>query len=346
MPTPSTTSEPTNLHLPELIQGRWASAVVLTYGAELTFFQRYLAPQLSQVPLRLILTDGSHLPDLMRSAAEEPELSRQVNRSYIVAPIRHPRAAHAKIILLSGPSTGRLLIGSGNLGPQGYTTPGELWHVYRYDEANTEHLREFAVVRDLIDMLGQDGLLDPPVLEVLAQTWRRSPWIHATPTSTSTPAQPATIRHNRDVPLARAFVDAIAALGQPVQILTVYAPFYDSDAGALAYLLQQLKPRRVRVLLRHDTSVEASALGRTLQTASFELFDVKVITDECTYLHAKWLHASTADHEVLLTGSANLSRPALLNTWTEGNIEAGVLQVRPRGGFDHLYTPFEPDANP
>jgi hypothetical protein len=340
MPTPAATSEPTSLKLPEQISGKWASAVILTYGAQLSFFQRYLIPQLSQVPLRLILADGSHLPDLMRNVAEETELLRQVNRSYLVAPIRHPRAAHAKIILLAGPSTGRLLVGSGNLGPQGYTTPGELWHVYSYDETNTQHLLEFAAVRDLIDTLGKDGLLDPPVLEVLSQTWRLSPWIPASAPSTTTPAQPVAIRHNHDVPLARAFLDAIAVLGQPVQTLTVYAPFYDSDAGALAYLLQQLKPHLVRVLLRHDTSVNPNALTKTLKTANAtELFDVTVSTDEGTYLHAKWLHATTADHDVLLTGSANLSRPALLSTWDQGNIEAGVIQVRPHGGFDHLYTP-------
>ncbi len=340
MRTPAVTPEPTKLKLPDLIQGKWASAIILTYGADLSFFQRYLTPQLSQVPLRLILADGSHLPELLRNAAEEAGLLRQINRSYLVAPIRHPRAAHAKIILLAGPSTGRLLIGSGNLGPQGYTTPGELWHVYSYDATNTQHLAEFVAVRDLLDAFGRDGLLDPPVLEVLAKSWRLSPWIPASATSPQPQAQPVGIRHNQHVPLARGFLDAVAVLGKPVDTLTVYAPFYDSDAGALAYLLQQLKPQRVRVLLRHDTSVNPKALTKTLQTATAtELFDVTVSADEGTYLHAKWLHATTADHDVLLTGSANLSRPALLSTWEQGNIEAGVLQVRPHGGFDDLYRP-------
>ena len=58
--------------LPELIQGPWTSLVVLTYGADLTFFDSHLLRQLSQVPLRIILADSVRLAETLREAAAAP----------------------------------------------------------------------------------------------------------------------------------------------------------------------------------------------------------------------------------------------------------------------------------
>src|SRR5215211_4315452 len=90
-----------SLVLPELIQGPWTSLVVLTYGADLTFFDSHLLRQLSHVPLRVILADGRCLAETLRGDAATGQLHRHANRSYLVAPIRHARPAHAKVVLLT-----------------------------------------------------------------------------------------------------------------------------------------------------------------------------------------------------------------------------------------------------
>ncbi len=170
--------------------------------------------------------------------------------------------------------------------------------------------------------------------DTLNAIWREAPWLAPAPTVDTA------LRDNSAAPLAAQFIDAVRSLGEPVHELTVHAPFYDTDAGALRHLLDQLTPDRVRVLLRPDTSVDPKTLTATLRAArSAQLFRLAVTGDEATYIHAKWLHATTATHEVMLTGSANLSRPALLTTGSVGNLEAGILQTRARGGFDHLYQP-------
>src|SRR5947199_9693614 len=101
-----------SLVLPELIQGPWTSLVVLTYGADLTFFDSHLLRQLSQVPLRIILADSVCLAETLREAAATGQNHKHANRSYLVAPIRHARAAHAKVVLMTSKGAGRLLIGS------------------------------------------------------------------------------------------------------------------------------------------------------------------------------------------------------------------------------------------
>lgn len=334
MPGPRAAQAGPSIVLPNLIQGPWTSLLVLTYSANLAFFENQLLRQLSQVPLRLVLADDQRLGETLREAADTGQRLRNANRSYLLAPIRHSHAAHTKLILLSRANAGRLLIGSGNLGQDGYASPGELWHAYGYDEQNTQHLNEFAAAREMIDSLASESLLDPPLRDTLGAIWREAPWLPASPTGSPE------IRHNHSTPLAQQFIDAVKAIGEPVHELTVHAPFYDTKAEALRHLIQQLNPDRIRVLLRADTSVDPQALTAVLLSANaFNLFTVSVTGDENTYIHAKWLNATTASHEVMLSGSANLSRPALLSTWATGNLEAGILHIRPAGAFDELYAP-------
>ena len=59
--------------------------------------------------------------------------------------------------------------------------------------------------------------------------------------------------------------------------------------------------------------------------------------EPAAYIHAKWVHLIHPDTETLLTGSANLSRSALLRSSFNGNIEIGVVSTRPAGTFDGLY---------
>jgi hypothetical protein len=318
--------------LPQLIQGPWTSLVVLTYGADLTFFESHLLRQLSQVPLRILMADDVCLAETLSEAAATGQSHKQANRSYLVAPIRHARAAHAKVVLLTSNGAGRLLIGSGNLSQNGYATPGELWHVYSYDESNTAFADEFAAARQFIDTMAKEHLLDPPVCEALSTAWSLAPWL------SSTPVTETTIRDNHTTPLATQFVKAVTVTGQPVQQLTVHAPFYDTDAKALRLLIDQVSPRHVRVLLRKDTSVNPKTLLRALDGTSAQLLEVSVRNDD-TYIHAKWIHAATPDHDILLTGSPNLSGPALLSDWAGGNIEAGVIQSLARDDVDELYQP-------
>src|SRR6185437_6091719 len=109
---------------------------------------------------------------------------------------------------------------------------------------------EFAAVRHLIDRMAKAKLLDPPVCEALSTAWTEAPWLPGMPAGSTT------IRDNHSTSLAAQLVDAVTATGQPVQELTVHAPFYDSRTKALRFLIDQLSPKHVKVLLRADTSLD------------------------------------------------------------------------------------------
>ena len=323
---------PTSGHLvvPELLQGQWSSALILTFGADLGFFESRLLSQLAAVPLRVILADDERLNEKFTEAAETGQSLRRANRTYVAAAIRHSGSAHAKVILLTAEREGVLVVGSGNLGHDGYASPGELWNVFRYHDDDPRHLSEFVAIRGLLTELGARGLLDPPVVELLQDIWGTAPWIPEA--SESMPD----LHHNLDVPLIDQLVSAI---DEPVEDLVMHAPFHDADSAAASALIRRLSPAKVTMLVSKKTSVDPQKLRRALRTAAASATELVEVRDHPgTYIHAKWIHAVGAKNEVLLTGSANLSRAALLNSASTGNIEVGVIRRRTRGAFDSLYT--------
>ncbi|MTB73131.1 hypothetical protein GGG17_14395 [Arsenicicoccus sp. MKL-02] len=68
---------------------------------------------------------------------------------------------------------------------------------------------------------------------------------------------------------------------------------------------------------------------------------VQVKSEPGAYIHAKWVHLIHGDSETLLSGSANLSRTALLRSAENGNVELGVITHGGRGAFDSLYAHLE-----
>ena len=315
--------------IPELLQGQWTTALICTFGVNLTFFETRLMSQLAQVPLRIILADDQQLASSLGEAARTGQRHRLANKAYVAAPIRHPRAAHGKLMLLLGPVSGRLIVGSGNLGYDGYASPGELWHVFAYSDDQRQHLNEFAAARSFIDGLASGQLLDPPVVELLHAAWGAATWLPQAPTA------PATICSNLDRPLIEQLRDLAP---DPVTELVAHAPFHDADCAALQELITTFEPKQVRLLVTEATSADPASISRTLGGDTNRIIELVQVKDEpAAYIHAKWVHLIHSDTETLLTGSANLSRSALLRSSSNGNIEIGVVSTSPAGTFDGLY---------
>ena len=318
-----------SLVIPELLQGQWTSAIICTFTANLTFFETRLVSQLAQVPLRAILADTRQLTEKFGEAARTNQRHRLANKAYVAAPIRHPHAAHGKMMLLLGPTAGRLIVGSGNLGYDGYAAPGELWHVFEYTDEEPRHVSEFGAARAFIDGLATRRLIDPPIVELVHTAWSKATWLPPSP-----PAPPSMTSN-----LDRALIDQLRdAATDPVEELVVHAPFHDADCAALQQLIVSFKPSRVRLLVTVGTSADPEAIQRVLATASKATVEHVYVKDEpAAFIHAKWVHLKHRNSETLLTGSANLSRSALLRSAHGGNIEIGIISSGPVGAFGALY---------
>ncbi|NLE61567.1 MAG: hypothetical protein GX616_24710, partial [Planctomycetes bacterium] len=236
------------------------------------------------------------------------------------------------MILLTQPKAGRLLVGSGNLGLNGYASGGELFAQYDYGVESPEHLGAFLNAWDLVEGVWARGYI--PGLQArrrLDHLFERTPWLMGTAPETRRP-----VRHN----LTESFLDQLATAvgGRVVEELWVLSPFLDREAAALDQMLSVLQPRLAVILVQPKaTSLDPTNLQRVLDRYP-GMCEVRPVTrgDEIPYIHAKLYLAKLRDAAVCLQGSPNLSQVAMLLTGPQGNIELANLVEGPRQAFDHL----------
>jgi hypothetical protein len=317
------------LRLPEALAGPYEHAVICTYGAHLAFLEHDLWRKLGRARNRILLADDLQLAAALNDAAAAGTPLRHLNVNYVAAPITNPNAAHAKLILLTGPDAGLLLVGSGNLGMNGYASQGELFCHYQYRDDDPSHLAAFHTIRQLLDELAARGYLNPTASQHLDKVWADTAWLYAAAPDARRP-----VRHNLDM----ALLDQLAAEAADAAIdeVVVHAPFYDERCQALQWLLDALSPRRVTVLVQeHETNVDANALTKVLEgrPATVRTATAPV---EGTYLHAKFVLVRQRRRAVLLQGSPNLSLAALCLADPAGNLELANLLTGPPDAFDEL----------
>ena len=316
--------------VPTLFDGDWDSVLICTYGADLTFYERDLWRQLERARNRVIFADGRQIARKLVDVEGRAHL-RQVNRTYVLAPVHVDHAAHAKLVLLLREDRGLLAVGSGNLGMDGYASQGECFTTYRWSEEQPEHLGAFIAAKDFLGEILDRGLVDDVIRPRVHQAWQDAPWIYGT-----APIGVASVRHNLDAPLLDQLIDEID--GRTVDELVVHAPFYDHRCRALSELIERASPQQLQVLLQERiTSVDPKRLAKVLESADC-VVDVRSVQaqENGTFLHAKFVIARCGDVAICLQGSPNLSTPALLQTFPAGNIELANLLIGQRGEFDHL----------
>lgn len=318
------------LQLPTLFDGDWDSALIVTYGADLEFYERDLLRQLARARNRIVLADARQVSRKLADPLVREQL-RQVNRTYVLAPLRVERAAHAKLILLLTEDRGLLAVGSGNLGMNGYASQGECFTTHRWTHEEPDSITEFLAARSFLDELGTLGLVDEVIQTRMKQAWANAPWLYGSPG-----AESPRVRSNLTVSFLDQFVDAIGRMA--VDELVIHAPFYDHGCRALAELIRRTSPAKVQILLQERlTSVDPDRLAATLSNASAEVEVRSVQAEEKgTFLHAKFLIARSGQGAVCLQGSPNISSPALLDAYPAGNIELANVLTGDRRAFDHL----------
>ena len=316
--------------IPKLFDLAWNSVIIATYGADLEFFERVLLRQLNTTRNRVIFSDGRQATRWWTESDSRTQL-RNVNRTYVSAPIRSSGAAHAKLIMLLNADRGMLAVGSGNLSMNGYASQGECFTRYSWSEDDQSQIGEFLAARSFIDQICEQKLVDPLVTDFVTHAWQDAPWLYGKARDGD-----SRVRHNLERALLHQFVEAIR--GRTVNELVVHAPFYDRSCYALAELIRRTSPRMLKMLLQERrTSVDPERLAVVLDgspgRADVRSADAK---DAGTFLHAKFLIARCDNAAICLQGSPNISSSALLRTHESGNIELANLLVGGPSDFDHL----------
>ena len=316
--------------IPDLFAGVWDASVVSTYGADLHFFERDLLRQMDRIGNRVVLADNTQIN---RSFSRGPQARQlhQVNRTYLLAPIRVAQAAHVKFIMMLNGIQGLLAVGSGNLSMSGYASQGEIFTIYHYTSDDKEFLPAFLAVKEYLDGLGSNGNIDSVAREQLQRLWVAVPWIYKATKSTNSP-----VLHN----LSRSFLDQLVEQlgGRSVDELVLHAPFYDRECRALERLLSSTNPRKLVLLVQERvTSVDPSKLEDVIASSGVDV-DLRSVSasESGVMIHAKFIIAKCGDRAVCLQGSPNMSTVAMSLHQPQGNLEMANLLEGHREAFDHL----------
>lgn len=240
-------------------------------------------------------------------------------------------SSHAKLILLTHPDQGRLLVGSGNLNWQGYASGGEMFTEYEYTQESPQSLPAFLAVREMIDMLMRQGSIEGTAERHIKYMWEQAPWLFQASESAESP-----VRHN----LTRSFLDQLLLElhGEPVEELWILSPFFDRDCTALERLLQDIRPGQTTLLVQPGhTSVDPIALQGVLDLApgQWEIRPFQIQNGD-TYAHAKCYLLKLKNRALCLQGSPNLSQVAMLLSAPHSNVEIANVLTGPREAFDYL----------
>lgn len=311
-------------------QRRWTAFWATTYTFELPMFDSFWFPRLGEPPLNATL-----LVDARRLAAtwaalpvDETWHLQRANRHYLIRGVPVSSGVfHPKTYLFANAQDGLLLVGSGNLGLHGLEDGHESFSAFpSSDPAGLAALRAW---RDWMEQIVQwldDSQLTTRWLDLKS----RMPWLagHAGQSSFVT---------NWNQALA---AQLTAGIMPPVEELHVLAPFFDRNATALAEIISATRPRALHLYMSKDASVDGTQLQMVAQ-ASQATVHVTGFTPN-NFVHAKLVGVVTGTHGRLLSGSANLSRAALLQcvVGDGGNIEAGVLLDLPANAVRAAFIPF------
>lgn len=326
--------------------GGFTGGVFLTYTLNLTFYEQIIAPALDQAGCAnvLIIADPDGYAGAMEMGAKS---INGVGLRYVCVPLPRSGAGvqHAKVLLMAGPQRGRLLLGSGNLTLHGYGRNLELYSHFEYDAKidQIEVRYPFQRIWQLISSLDKDGQLSSMASIQLGAIREKAKWLEES--SSESDEFQVWKNYNESIWNQLQTWRQNHGLISAIESLFVISPYYDSDAGTLLYISNQLLPAEVNLYISPlSTNLDGEQFLQNWknQSAPLRLHGVRAMRTEGSKgiraLHAKAIVGREANGVWCITGSANLSRPALMRSWGEGgNLEVVTfIWSTDMGAFDYL----------
>lgn len=294
------------------------SSIMLTYEMDLPLYDGWLRRKLVSAGIanQIVFCDL----DVYARELSGLSAARHCGRSYSLVPIHQARHFHPKVYLLLGRQRGRLLIGSGNLTLGGLLRNAELFGVFDYDTATSSG--PHPAFRTVADWLSEIGRASPGVTRHQldrALSWAK--WLDRPP-----------VGDNRRLliggPGRSPLFDQIAELLGPVtpNSVTVLSASFDRRLDALQQLAKLASSGLVRCVVQLDNvTLDGKAVERLRGAVEWYPFVdpyPKGKRRSDARAHAKLIVLDCGSRELVVYGSANTSRPALLDE--DGNAEVVV----------------------
>jgi hypothetical protein len=302
------------------------SAILLTYELDLPVYDGWVRRRLASAGVvnQVVFCDLS----VYNRELESLSAARRCGRRYSVVPIPQPASFHPKVYVLLGRRHGRRIVSSGNLTLGGMLRNAEVAGVFDYDRGRMAG--PHPAFRAVVDWASDMAASAPSVVrKQLSRARAIANWLELSP-----------LPDGREIliggPGRSPLLDqARAILGRTVPVrATVLSSSFDRRLTALERLVKLTRSGLVRCVVKpNDVHIDGKAARRLRGAVTWHPFvdpfprekrrkDVRA--------HAKLIILECDDRELVLYGSANASRPALLDE--DGNSEVIVAFWAPKPG--------------
>jgi hypothetical protein len=295
------------------------SSIILTYELDLPIYEGWVRRRLTTAGAvnQVLFCDV----DIYARELDGLPTARHIGRTYSATPVRRPGAFHPKVYLLLGRKKGRLLIGSGNVTIGGLLKNAELFGRFDYDQdSGIGPHQAFVTVVDLVEELA--SVASGVVRKQLARALSWAPWLRQEPTRdhrtllVAGPGRPSLIDQLR--PMLRGV--------KPRSAVVVSASF-DRKLDGVKKLAGLTSERRVRCIVQPDfVDLDGKIVEDLRGTAQWYPFVDPYPREKRrrrdVRSHAKLIVFDCAGRELVLYGSANCSKPALVEA--DANTEVVV----------------------
>lgn len=317
-----------------------AEVLALTYTANLGFFEKFLIGRARALEAYTTVVSDAEM------VIADPQVVRGAGIQYVDGRAHCPggSAFHPKLLVVVGNHEARVAIGSGNLTTAGWHGNDEIWTVLRGSRVEAPD-----TFREIARFLRR---LETGPIAVSAEArrgiGRTAELLESFPRSVVGPQLVSSI--------FGPIVDQLPAI--QADELLVYSPFLDREFRALEAMISRFRPKQCTVFLQPGIEANGQALEEWATGNNVAIRWCK----ESPYRHGKLLEWSVAGQRFALTGSPNISTPALLRRVGEhsaeqsrdgyGNLELGLIdQISetlapdevepPDGGISSLTPPKE-----
>lgn len=309
-----------------LSHGGYTGAVFLTFTLNLSFYEKIIAVDLDRSGCSNVLIIAD--PDGYAGALDMGVRSiNGVGRHYLCVPLaRQGRGVqHAKILLMAGPRRGRLLIGSGNLTFSGYGRNLELFSNFAFGADDSTNLDHYAFCRAWQLLQALRTTLPRTALGYLDALQGQAPWL----ASEIDPPADFQVWDSTTESIweqLAAWRRAKGLQNKPLLALQVISPYFDHDLRTLRDIFASLQPKSAGINVDPaNTRLDLAQLRQAWHAAKsrLEVFGLRAATSKRPRaLHAKAVVGLESNGSWCLSGSSNLTYPALRATWAgNGNLE-------------------------
>ncbi len=314
------------------LSGHWQHIIFLTYSFDLPFFESYLLPPLVQNGCKLItvVADAEWLA-MRLPRWQEREQIRDAGKRYMLWSTRVPGTFHPKVVLAVNKTGGAVLVGSGNISSYSMASGGELFTVIEWQDQQIPHFAQEAW--ELCMAIAQDLPIDQRYADCVREMANVARGLDTVPDQRS-------LLHNLKEALLPQLLREVGT--QQVSEILLWSPFVDRNLKALRALVNHLQPQHVTFALQEGiTNIDGErleALSNELSSLEWSFVELEHISSaKRRMIHAKGILITlSTGEEILLSGSPNISAPALLENAEHGNMEVALL-FRGQSIREHLF---------